>query len=199
MAAPTYSPIPFNPTPTHPSAGSSAESGAGSFPLPPPNQSPFSAVGLGYIRKFREERLSSLRPFSEFLDTSRMSKPDGIASMYHMQQTMDFVKAWTDQAHITPIAVTSRLSYNLPYFQGNYTAVFLGITAYSLVNNAMLMFSVGFTVGGMHFISKVPPEGLIFGTTRYNPRQLQTGLFCVAVPMFFFSSTVGTVFYIIGK
>ncbi|KAF9368470.1 hypothetical protein BGX21_006565, partial [Mortierella sp. AD011] len=94
--------------------------------------------------------------------------------------------------------VIARLNYNLSYFQSNYMLVFLGITAYSVINNTMLMFSTGFVTAGMYFISKVPQEGIIIGLNRYNPRQLQTGLVCVAVPMFFFSSTIGTIFYIVG-
>ncbi|ORZ11365.1 PRA1 family protein-domain-containing protein [Lobosporangium transversale] len=170
MPAPAYTPLPTNASVPLSGLTFNPES----LPLPPPDQSPFTALGLGYIKKFREERLSSLRPFSEFFNTSRMSKPDGVGT------------------------VITRLNHNLPYFQGNYTVVFLGITAYNLVSNSMLMFSVGFTLGGMHFISKVSPEGIIVGTTRYNPRQLQTGLACAAVPLFFFSSTLGTIFYIVG-
>ncbi|KAF9584413.1 hypothetical protein BGW38_006555 [Lunasporangiospora selenospora] len=161
MAAPTYTPvptsIPFN----------------GSFPQPSSNESP-ATVGLNYIRKFREERLSSLRPFSEFFDSNRLSKPNNFAS------------------------ITSRFNYNLNYFQGNYLLVFLGITAYSLITNVMLLFSVAFVAGGMHYISRVPPEGVVIGSSTWTPRQLQTGLMCVSIPLFFFSSTIGTVFWIIG-
>lgn len=63
----------------------------------------------------------------------------------------------------------------------------------------MLMFSVGFAVGGSHLISKVPPGGVVIGGSTYNARQLQTGLVCAAVPLFFFSSTIGTIFWIVGK
>ncbi|KAF9181072.1 hypothetical protein BGZ51_005676 [Haplosporangium sp. Z 767] len=161
MATPSYTPVPIN-NPFN-----------GSFPMPPINESP-ATLGLGYIKKFRKEHLSSLRPFSEFFDTNRFSKPDGLA------------------------CVTSRFNYNLSHFRGNYTVVFLGITAYSLITNAMLMFSVGFVVGGSHLISKVPPGGVVIGTNTYNARQLQTGLVCAAVPLFFFSSTIGTIFWIVG-
>ncbi|KAG0301951.1 hypothetical protein BGZ98_007919 [Dissophora globulifera] len=165
MPSKPYPPVPRNPPYSAPGA---------SFPLPPSDQSPFTALGLGYIKKFREERLSSLRPFAEFFDTHRLSKPNSLA------------------------VATSRLSYNLPRFQGNYMLVFLGITAYSVLTNTMLMFSVGFTVGGQYLISQVPPEGFVVGVNRYTPRQLQSGLVCVAIPLFFFSSTIGTIFYIIG-
>ncbi|KAF8931854.1 hypothetical protein BGZ58_007376 [Dissophora ornata] len=163
MATPVYRPVPT--TPSYPRSGPP-------IPRPPIYESPFTALGLGYIKRFREERLSSLRPFSEFFNTRRLSKPEGLT--------------------------ISRLSRNLPYFQGNYTLVFLGITAYSVITNVMLVFSVGFTAGGMYFISTVPPEGIVIGVNRYNPRELQTGLACAAVPLFFFSSTIGTIFYIIG-
>lgn len=78
MAAPAYSPVPLLPTP--PSSLPGAPKASTPFPLPPISQSPFSALGLGFIKKFREERLSSLRPFSEFFDVNRFSKPDGFAS-----------------------------------------------------------------------------------------------------------------------
>ncbi|KAI7819805.1 hypothetical protein BC939DRAFT_479326 [Gamsiella multidivaricata] len=177
--------------------------------------------GLGLIKKFREERLSSLRPLPEFFNTTRMSKPNGLASMWTQQKVCEhpldapcpyllYFGVWSSS-----LGVASRLSCNLSYFRGNYTLVFLGITAYSLcinralkpyqyssssrsVSNAMLMFSVGFVVGGTHLISKVPPEGLMLGENRYNKSQLQTGMACIAVPLFFFSSTIGTIFYIVG-
>ncbi|KAG0325044.1 hypothetical protein BG004_003316, partial [Podila humilis] len=92
MAAPAYTPIASNPF-------------SGAFPEAVQNQA--SAFGLGYLQKFREERLSSLRPLSEFFDRNRLSQPNGFSN------------------------VTSRLNYNLTYFQGNYLIIFLAITAYS--------------------------------------------------------------------
>ncbi|KAF9982911.1 hypothetical protein BGZ65_002377 [Modicella reniformis] len=150
-----------------------AVSTSSSFPMPL-DEFPIAALGLGYINRFRRDHLSTLRPMAEFLDSNRLSKPTSVASM------------------------TSRLSCNIPYFRSNYILVFVGITAYSLVTNATLMFSAGIVATGWHFISKIPPEGIVIGEDRYNPRQLRTGLGCIAVPLFFYSSTLGTIFYIIG-
>jgi len=61
------------------------------------------------------------------------------------------------------------------------------------------MFSAGLVAGGMHIISRLPSEGIVIGDDRYNPRQLRTGLSMIAVPLFFYSSTLSTIFYIIGK
>lgn len=68
MAAPAYTPVPTsNPF-------------SGAFPTPPSEGATPATIGLGYIRKFREERLSSLRPFAEFFDLNRCSKPNSLAS-----------------------------------------------------------------------------------------------------------------------
>ncbi|KAF9936676.1 hypothetical protein BGZ75_007054 [Mortierella antarctica] len=164
MAAPAYTAVPTNPF-------------AGGFPSSEDTTAAASTAasfGLGYLQKFREERLSSLRPVSEFFDRNRLSMPSGFSS------------------------VTSRFNYNLTYFQGNYLLMFLAITAYSLITNFMLMFSVAFVVGGMYFISRIPAEGITIGSNTFQAAQLKTGLICIAVVLFFFSSTIGTVFWIVG-
>ncbi|KAG0058937.1 hypothetical protein BGZ89_000849 [Linnemannia elongata] len=130
--------------------------------------------GLGYLQKLREERLSSLRPAGEFFDRNRFSLPSGFAN------------------------VTSRFNYNLNYFQGNYLLMFLAITAYSLITNLFLMFSVAFVIGGMYFINRIPPEGVRIGSNTYQAGQLKTILIGISVVLFFFSSTIGTVFWVVG-
>ncbi|KAF9297506.1 hypothetical protein BGZ74_009783 [Mortierella antarctica] len=159
MAAPAYTPIPSNPF-------------SGAFPEAVQNQA--SSFGLSYLQKFREERLSSLRPVSEFFDKNRFSQPNGLSN------------------------VTSRLNYNLTYFQGNYLIIFIAITAYSILTNFWLMFSVAFMVGGMYFISRVPPEGVVIASNTFTPGQLRTYMIIASVPLFFLSSTLGTIFWIVG-
>jgi uncharacterized protein (DUF486 family) len=60
------------------------------------------------------------------------------------------------------------------------------------------MFSVAFTVGGMYFINRIPPEGVRIGSNTYQAGQLKTILIGISVILFFFSSTIGTVFWIVG-
>ncbi|KAG0090200.1 hypothetical protein BGZ93_009452 [Podila epicladia] len=171
MAAPAYTPIPSNPF-------------SGSFPEAVQNQA--SSFGLGYLQKFREERLSSLRPVSEFFDKNRFSQPNGLSS-----KGLPTLSA-------TKKNVTSRLNYNLTYFQGNYLIIFIAITAYSILTNFWLMFSVAFMVGGMYFISRVPPEGVVIASNTFTPGQLRTYMIIASVPLFFLSSTLGTIFWIVG-
>ncbi|KAF9433679.1 hypothetical protein BGZ76_009124 [Entomortierella beljakovae] len=142
MPAPAYTPVPIAPhrlPPPHHTPKPTP-----SFPLPSISQSPYYSLGLGFIRKFREERLSSIRPFTEFLDINRFSKPDGIAT------------------------IASRLGYNLTYFQSNYMVVFLGISAWNVINNVMLVFSVGFVYGGASAVTILGHAAFMQETVENN-------------------------------
>ncbi|KAF8982950.1 hypothetical protein BGZ46_000298 [Entomortierella lignicola] len=164
MSAPAYTPIASNPF-------------AGGFPSSEDASaavSSASSFGLGFLQKFREERLSSLRPASEFFDKNRFSIPSGFST------------------------VTSRFNYNLNYFQGNYLVLFLAIAAYSLITNPMLLFSVAFVVISFYAIQRIPSEGVQFGSTTLQASQLKFGLIGISVILFFLSSLFGTFFWIVG-
>lgn len=78
MAAPVYRPPPMYPRRASPRPPT--------FPGPSLSMdSPIVNVGLGYINRFRQEHLTSLRPFAEFIDTNRFSKPSSIASNVYTQ------------------------------------------------------------------------------------------------------------------
>ncbi|KAK3813374.1 MAG: PRA1 family protein-domain-containing protein [Benniella sp.] len=162
MAAPAYTPL------TNPFTGgfpSSEETSAAA--------SAASSFGLGYLRKFREERLGSLRPLSEFFDRNRFSIPHGLST------------------------VTSRFNYNLGYFQGNYLMIFLIVAAYTLFTNFALLVCVAFVIGSMFLLQRVPPEGLAVGNFRIEVSQLRIAVIVISVILFFFSSPVSTVFWIV--
>ncbi|KAG0303517.1 hypothetical protein BGZ98_006570 [Dissophora globulifera] len=164
MSAPAYTPLASNPF-------------TGGFPSQDEASaavSTASAVGLGFLRKFREERLSSLRPAGEFFDKNRFSMPNN-------GQT-----------------VTSRFNYNLNYFQGNYLLIFIAVALYSLLTNIVLLFSVAFTVGGLHLLRNVPPEGVTIGQSTFQQGQLKMAFIVISVILFFLASPIGTVFWIVG-
>lgn len=50
----------------------------------------------------------------------------------------------------------------------------------------------------MFFINRIPPEGIRIGPNTYQAGQLKTILIGISVILFFFSSTIGTVFWIVG-
>ncbi|KAF9409086.1 hypothetical protein BGZ94_002084, partial [Podila epigama] len=153
MSTPAYTPLPTNGG--NPFPKSNGNPFSDTFPIP--NGKSPANVGLDFITKFRQQHLSTLRPLPEFLDLKRFSKPANLGQL------------------------TARLNYNLPYFKANYGFMFLGITAYSLITNVKLMCSMGIMYAGVHYISKVPPEGAVIGDTTYTPRQLQTGASAVSI------------------
>lgn len=119
-------------------------------------------------------RFSNLRPFSEFFDLKRVSKPANFAE------------------------AQSRVNYNLGHFSSNYAVVFSMLCIYSLITNAMLLFDIIFVLLGMYLIGKLDGRDLEFGQHRFTTMQLYTGLWVIAIPIAFFSSVLGTMMWIIG-
>lgn len=84
-------------------------------------------------------RFSNLKPFSEFLDFKRLSKPSNFGE------------------------VQSRASYNLSYFASNYAVVFAMLSIYSLLTNLLLLFVILLVVGGMWGIGRLGGRDLDIG------------------------------------
>ncbi|KAJ1340057.1 hypothetical protein BSLG_005381 [Batrachochytrium salamandrivorans] len=84
------------------------------------------------VKTESQRRLEALRPWTEFFDRSRMTKPS------------------------SSTAFSQRLSYNLRYFQNNYILVVLLVIAYFLITQPWLLVSVAFLVVGFKWISSLP-------------------------------------------
>ena len=119
-------------------------------------------------------RWANLKPFSEFLDIKRLSKPQDFGD------------------------VQSRVNYNLSYFSSNYIVVFLMLSIYSLLTNLLLLFVIVLVVGGLWGIGKLQGRDLDVGFARATPSQLYTGLLILAVPLGFWASPISTVLWLIG-
>jgi hypothetical protein len=119
-------------------------------------------------------RFANIKPISEFLDFKRLSKPENFGE------------------------AQSRVNWNLGHFSSNYAAVFVMLSIYSLVTNPVLLFVIFFVVGGLWVIGKLDGRDLEFGTNRITSSQLYTGLFVIAVPIFFFASPFYTLIWLIG-
>ncbi|MCJ1350761.1 MAG: hypothetical protein MMC33_000742 [Icmadophila ericetorum] len=119
-------------------------------------------------------RFANLKPFSEFLDFRRLSKPASFAE------------------------VQSRLNYNLSYFSSNYFVVALMLTVYSLLNNLTLVFDMIFIGAGMWGIKKLDGRDLDLGFIRATTSQLYTGLLIIGVPIFIWAGPLGTALWLVG-
>jgi len=126
------------------------------------------------IKSFRETRMSALRPPSEFFDHHRLSKPADL-----------------NQA-------TSRISYNTRYFSGNYGLIVAVLAVYALITNPLLLISLGFLIGGFAAINRFAPEPMQVGQHVVTQKSLYTGLFVIGVPLLWFSSPLGTFFWLVG-
>jgi len=126
------------------------------------------------IKSFREARLSSLRPPSEFFDHNRISRPG------------DFNQA------------VSRISYNTRYFSGNYGLVIAVLAVYALITNPLLLISLGFLIGGFTAINRWAPEPMHVGNQVVTQKSLYTGLFVIGLPLLWWSSPLGTFFWLVG-
>lgn len=126
------------------------------------------------VKSFRETRLSALRPVGEFFDHHRISKPADLNT------------------------ATSRVSYNTRYFSGNYGVIVGVLAVYALITNPLLLISLGFLIGGFAAINKFAPEPMQVGEHVVTQKSLYTGLFVVGVPLLWFSSPLGTFFWLVG-
>ncbi|KAL8696016.1 MAG: hypothetical protein Q9224_003018, partial [Gallowayella concinna] len=109
---------------------------------------------------------ANLRPISEFLNLSRLSKPANFGE------------------------VQSRVNYNLGYFSSNYVAVGIMLSIYSLLTNLTLLFDIIFVGLGLFAIKKLDGRDLELGFGRATTSQLYTGLFVIAVPLFIWANPI---------
>ncbi|KAL8944667.1 MAG: hypothetical protein Q9211_000511 [Gyalolechia sp. 1 TL-2023] len=119
-------------------------------------------------------RFANLRPISEFLNLSRLSKPAGFGE------------------------VQSRVNYNLGYFSSNYVAVAIMLLIYSLLTNLTLLFDIVFVGLGLFCIKKLDGRDLELGFARATTSQLYTGLFVIAVPLFIWANPIGSALWLVG-
>ncbi|KAI0256294.1 prenylated rab acceptor PRA1 [Lactifluus subvellereus] len=126
------------------------------------------------IKSLRETRLSAMRHPSEFFDPNRISRPTDL-----------------NQA-------VSRISYNTRYFSGNYGLIIAVLAVYALLTNPLLLISLGFLIGGFAAINKWAPEPMQVGEHVVTQKSLYTGLFVIGLPLLWWSSPLGTFFWLVG-
>ncbi|EPQ57295.1 prenylated rab acceptor PRA1 [Gloeophyllum trabeum ATCC 11539] len=126
------------------------------------------------IKSFRETRLSALRPPQEFFDFNRISRPADLNTSI------------------------SRISYNTRYFSGNYGLIVAVLAVYAVISNPLLLISLAFLVGGFAAINKFGADPVTMGDRVITQKTLYTVLFCIGVPLLWWSSPLGTFFWLVG-
>lgn len=123
----------------------------------------------------RQERLSSLRPLGEFFDHQRISRPQD-----------------TNEAF-------QRITYNTRHFSGNYAVVVALLTVYGMINDSLLLFAILFLVFGFWAINRFAPEPMQVGEHVITQKSLYTGLFVIGIPLLWFASPFGFMFWLVGS
>lgn len=93
---------------------------------------------------------------------------------------------------------TSRISYNTRYFSGNYGLIVAILFVYALLTNPLLLISLGFLIGGFALINRFAPEPLQVGDHVVTQKSLYIGLFVIGLPLLWWSSPLGTFFWLVG-
>ncbi|OAX40095.1 prenylated rab acceptor PRA1 [Rhizopogon vinicolor AM-OR11-026] len=128
------------------------------------------------LKSFRETRLSTLRPPTEFFDFHRISRP------------ADLTQA------------VSRLTYNTRYFSGNYTLIVAALAVYAIITSPLLLISLVFLFGGFTLINRFFDDQWSVNVAGHvvTQKTLYMGLFVIGIPLLWFSSPFMTFFWLVG-
>lgn len=126
------------------------------------------------LKSFKENRLSNLRSPREFFNTHQVSKPADL------NQTL------------------SRITYNTRYFSGNYGIIVAMLTVYAFLTNPLVIIAIAWFVVGFAAINRFGPEPMQVGEHTVSQTALYTGLFVIGLPVLWWSSPLGTLFWIVG-
>ncbi|EGF77358.1 hypothetical protein BATDEDRAFT_14138, partial [Batrachochytrium dendrobatidis JAM81] len=125
------------------------------------------------VKEESQKRLEALRPWTEFFDRQRISKPNGYSG------------------------ISQRLSFNLRYFQNNYILIVLLVIAYFLITQPWLLVSVAFLVCGFKWISSLPTnEPTVIAGKSFTQLQLWGIYAVISLILLFFTGISSTLFWV---
>ncbi|KAI9032219.1 PRA1 family protein-domain-containing protein [Hyaloraphidium curvatum] len=132
---------------------------------------------ISLLKKYSNDSLAKLRAWRDFFDRTRFSKPA------NLQQ------------------VSTRVNFNLQYFQSNYLLIILGLLIYTLITNLFLTLTLVILLVSIFNISRMTPNTHtpIFGTRLVLTQQQAYVILGVCViPLLWISSAGSAIFWIIG-
>ncbi|KAJ3052546.1 hypothetical protein HK097_006077 [Rhizophlyctis rosea] len=121
-----------------------------------------------------QARFAGLKPVSEFFDRNRMSKPQSLN------------------------VFTTRLNFNLIYFQNNYILITLLCTIYLLFTNLSLLLGILFLIGAFKFVNSMNPNEptRLPGGVMVTRTQLYPALVFIAILVLWFTSATSAIFWL---
>ncbi|KAL7747835.1 hypothetical protein RI367_006770 [Sorochytrium milnesiophthora] len=126
------------------------------------------------LRQWRAERFHNVRPWSDFLDKSRVRQPG----------------SWT--------VAQERMGANWATYQGNYMVLFLVISLFCLISSPFLLFVIGAIVGAHTFLNGFPGDRIQIGGNAHDKAKLKLYLNIASVPLLYFASAGGALLWVAG-
>lgn len=126
------------------------------------------------IKNYKEEKLRTLKPWSEFFDRSKFSTPGKMEAF-------------------------SRANKNLAYFSSNYVVVATVMSAYVLITNLMFLIAALISIGFYYYcrMKSTAGEPITIRGKELSTTQAYTGLVVFSVFMFFYTDGSSTVFWLL--
>ena len=120
------------------------------------------------------QKRSEVKPWHEFLNVKKISKPNSAAE------------------------VTHRIIVNSRTYQANYILISLGLVVYCLITSPLLLFGLGISFGGCQFISSQKGQKLSIAGREFTSAEQYGIVIMFSLVLFFLAGVGSTVFWIIG-
>ncbi|OCB89372.1 ER to Golgi transport-related protein [Sanghuangporus baumii] len=147
------------------------------------------------LKSFRETRLSTLRPPQEFFDHHHLSRPQDLNQATQVRGASAKTSViFNELIVIDAVYSEFRIIRDISLF----IETFLGWVELGRITNPLLLISIAFLVGGFAAINRFAPEPLQVGDHVVTQKSLYIMLFVVGVPLLWWSSPLGTFFWLVG-
>ncbi|XP_072912144.1 prenylated Rab acceptor protein 1 [Hemitrygon akajei] len=132
-------------------------------------------ISQGPAKEWIERRRLSIRPWANFVDQKRFSKPKNLGEM------------------------CKRLVKNVEYFQSNYVFVFLGLIVYCVVTSPMLLVALAVFFGACYIVHlRASQSRLVLFGRELSPAHQYAVSGAVSFPFFWLAGAGSAVFWVLG-
>ncbi|XP_069796189.1 prenylated Rab acceptor protein 1 isoform X1 [Narcine bancroftii] len=132
-------------------------------------------ISQGPAREWIERRHLTIRPWANFVDQKRFSRPQNLGEM------------------------CKRLVHNIEYFQSNYIFVFLGLIVYCVVTSPMLLVALAVFFGACYIVHlRASQSRLVLFGRELSPAHQYGVSGAVAFPFFWLAGAGSAVFWVLG-
>ncbi|XP_032868243.1 prenylated Rab acceptor protein 1 [Amblyraja radiata] len=132
-------------------------------------------ISQGPAKEWIERRRLTIRPWANFVDQKRFTRPKNLAEM------------------------CTRLVKNVEHFQSNYVFVFLGLIIYCVVTSPMLLVALAVFFGACYIVHlRASQSRLVLFGRELSPAHQYAVSGAIAFPFFWLAGAGSAVFWVLG-